>query len=389
MQEECRVESEDRRTAQPSSWLSLCASSCSGKSEKRRKARGGVFANRRGSVSEQERRIFETVLDETPSQYVATTYQPDLDIVFVDARLTLSTVELAANAKAVSVSVQDHCGPGILYKLHELGVRFVANRFAGSSEEDMARSIGIEICQMSGHCIASLAEYTITMILMLEHKLSLAVDRVRSGHCSLHDMAWTELAERTVGVVGTGEVGVSVVRWLRAFDTRVICFDVTESEKVTELGAEYVTMDELLETSDVITLHCALTPATYHLINATSLRKCKKGVHIINVSRGPLVHTNAIVDALYKGQVGAFGADVLEGDTRQFLDPNSFPRDSKFEKLLSMKNVFLSIHAAQNTHSALEKVIRFVLDALKQFQLRVIIEDAATKYGHTRNPFGR
>lgn len=325
-------------------------------------------------------------MDEIPSERVSTTYQPDLDIVFVDAKLSDSTVELATNAKAVSLSVRDHRDPAILVKLRELGVKFVANRFVGSIEEDLAKQIGIEISEMENHCFESIAEYTISLMLMLSHKVSMAVERVRNDHCSLVDMKFSELSQRTVGVVGTGEVGTRVVRWLRAFDTRVICFDVKKVEEVIDLGAEYVSMDQLLTSSDVITLHCALTPATYHMFDSTTLRKCKKGVHIINVSRGALVHLDAIVEALQKGGVGAFGADILEGDTCTLLDPNLFPCNSKFQELLSMNNVLVSIHAAQNTQTALEKVIRFVLNQLKQFQLANIIQEAALKHKH---PFDR
>lgn len=330
--------------------------------------------------------MFETVLDESPTHYRATTYQPELDLMFVEANLRHSTVELATDAKAISISVRDECDATILMKLRKLGVKFIANRFMGAADEDIAKSIGIEIWRMTTHCVEALSDYTIALMLGLGHKMYSATSKMRMNHCSMKGMEYTELGEKTVGVIGTGEVGVNVVKKLTAFGSNVVCFDVKENEKVKSFGAKYVSMKELLETSDVITLHCPFNRATYHLINSSTLKKCKKGVHIINVTSGALVHNDAIIDGLSKGIVGAFGADIIEGDIRSLLIPNSsYLRDPKLEILMTRQNTLITIHEAHNRSTTIESCFRQVLEALKQFQLSQILKQDS----ELANPYDR
>lgn len=318
-----------------------------------------------------ERNAVERVLGKLTPDTTTTPCLPSLDIQYVDARLTPSTVALAEGAKAVSLFVTDHADAPMITKLHERGVELIVERFAGTGNVDRekAAEIGIIVAGQPEHCPESIAEYTITLLLTLARNVCSAADRFRGGRLTLVDMLGTELKGKTIGVIGTGEVGIRVVRWLRAFDCRVIAFDIAKQDvKVVELGGKYVPMNQLLKESDAITLHAPLVPATVHLLDDKAIAKCKRGVLIINTARGALVHNRAVIEALHNGQVGAFGLDVLEGETDFFFDDNGTEsRNSHFVELVSMKNCLLTIHQAQSTLTATTKIARGTINALKNF----------------------
>lgn len=156
-------------------------------------------------------------------------------------------------------------------------------------------------------------------MLALNRKIHLAANRVRNGDPSLHGLLGFDLADKTIGIIGTGQVGRRLVRILRAFGATVLAYDAMRVPEVTDMGATYVPLEHLLRSSDIISLHAPLVPATRHIIGATTLQFCRKGMHIINTARGALIDSAAVVEALRSGHIGALGIDVFEGETDVLL----------------------------------------------------------------------
>jgi D-lactate dehydrogenase len=216
------------------------------------------------------------------------------------------------------------------------------------------------------------AEHAITLILALNRKIHKAYNRVREGNFNLEGLTGFDLHGSTVGVVGTGKIGVCVARILNGFGCRLLAYDVHHSPELEALGARYVELSELYTHSDIITLHCPLVASTLHMINSLSLSQMREGVMLINTSRGALVDTAAVIDALKSGQVGYVGLDVYEEEQDLFFEDHSQKvlLDDTFARLLTFPNVIITGHQAFFTRDALDAIAQTTLQNVADFENR-------------------
>lgn len=279
---------------------------------------------------------------------------------FIEARLTPATAELAAGARAVCAFVNDDLSRATLETLKRIGVRLVALRCAGFNNVDVraAAELGVAIARVPAYSPHAVAEHTLALILTLNRKTHRAFNRVREGNFSLDGLLGFELRGKTVGVVGTGKIGEVVVQILAGFGCNVLANDLVENPACIALGARYVSWDELCAGSDIITLNCPLTPQTHHLVDAIALARMRRGVMLVNTSRGAVVDTTAVIAALKSGALGGLALDVYEEEADLFFEDLSarFIDDDVFARLLTFPNVLITGHQAFFTREALTAI---------------------------------
>lgn len=282
------------------------------------------------------------------------------ELEFLEARLTRSTAALAAGYDAVCAFVNDDLGAGVLLRLRDAGVRLIALRSAGFNHVDLdaAKSLGLTVVRVPAYSPRSVAEHTVAMILALDRKIHRAHARVREGNFSLDGLLGFDLGSRTVGIVGTGKIGVAVAAVLGGFGCRMIGSDVQENPDAIAVGIEYVPLKELWAESDVITLHAPLTPETHHMVDAFAIATMKPGVMLINTSRGALIDTTAVIEGLKTGKIGNLGLDVYEEEGDLFFEDLSDKviQDDVFSRLLTFPNVLITGHQAFFTAEALQAI---------------------------------
>jgi D-lactate dehydrogenase len=290
------------------------------------------------------------------------------ELTFFEARLRPETAALAGGHRAVCAFVNDKLDREVMERLSGHGVEVVAMRSAGYNNVDVAAAAdhGITVVRVPAYSPFAVAEHTVALLLALDRKLHRSYNRVREGNFSLDGLMGFDLHDRTVGIVGTGKIGYSVARILRGFGCDLLAYDLHPNDEVRSLGVRYVGLEELLTASDVVTLHCPLTPETRHLIDEASLEKMKDGVMLINTSRGGLVDTAAVIDALKTGKVGYLGLDVYEEEEELFFEDRSdvIIQDDTFSRLLTFPNVIITGHQAFFTRNALTQIARTTLDNL-------------------------
>jgi D-lactate dehydrogenase len=287
------------------------------------------------------------------------------ELVFLQPRLTEETIPLAAGLPAVCVFVNDRLDRHVLTALAEGGTRLVALRCAGFNNVDLraADELGIAVVRVPAYSPYAVAEHTVALMLALNRKLNRAHARVREGNFALEGLLGFDLHGRTVGVVGTGQIGMVVARIMLGFGCRVLGFDRFPRPECEALGLQYASRDQLLSESDIITLHCPLTPETHHLVCAESIARMKPGVMIINTSRGAVVDTRALIEGLKSGQVGYVGLDVYEEEGDVFFEDLSSRvlQDDVLARLLTFPNVIITGHQAFFTQEALQAIAKTTL----------------------------
>lgn len=290
---------------------------------------------------------------------------------FFEARLMMESVPLAQGFPAVCAFVNDSLAAPVLEALHARGTRLVAMRCAGFNNVDLeaAARLGIQVARVPAYSPYAVAEHTIGLILALNRKLHRAYNRVRDGNFSLDGLLGFDMHGKTAGVIGTGKIGALVARTLQCFGCEVLLYDVQENPECRSCG-KYVALNELLERSDIVSLHCPLVPATHHVINDAAVARMKPGVMIINTSRGALVETMALVRGLKSGHIGYVGLDVYEEEADLFFEDlsNRVIQDDTFTRLLTFPNVLITSHQAFFTRNALEEIARVTMQNLSQFE---------------------
>lgn len=279
---------------------------------------------------------------------------------WIDARCGESTAALAEGANIVCGFVNDVYNASVLERLHKGGVRFLALRSAGFNHVDLAAAarLGIAVARVPAYSPNAVAEHALGLLMSLNRQFHRAYNRVREHNFSIEGLVGYDLCGKTVGVVGTGKIGAVMCSILRGFGCRVLAVDSQPSEALKKLGVEYVSWDQLLPACDILTLHVPLTPQTLHLINRDTLSKVKKGVVLINTSRGRLVDTDALLEALRSGVVSAAGLDVYEEEEGLFFqDLSEKPLgDERLALLLTFPNVLVTCHQAFLTKDALKNI---------------------------------
>jgi len=296
----------------------------------------------------------------------------ELDWHFNDFRLEPGTALAAKGAQAVCVFVNDVASREVIERLAAAGVGLVALRCAGFNNVDLkaAKELNLTVARVPSYSPHAVAEHAIALILALNRKIHRAFNRVREFNFSLNGLVGFDLYGKTAGVVGTGKTGRIVGEILRGFGMRVLAFDVYPNEEwAARHGIEYVEIDTLIRESDLISLHTPLTPQTDRIVNSESLARMKPGVFLVNVSRGRLIHTKALIKALKSGQVGGVALDVYEEEEGVFFEDLSgevLP-DDELARLLTFPNVLVTAHQAFFTREALSEIARVTVENIRRF----------------------
>lgn len=294
------------------------------------------------------------------------------ELTFLEPRLTSETVSLAEGFPAVCVFVNDVLDAGVLEQLSEGGTRVVALRCAGFNNVDLpaAERLDIKVVRVPAYSPHAVAEHTVGLMLTLNRKIHSAYNRVREGNFSLDGLLGFDLHGRTVGVVGTGQIGMLVARIMAGFGCRLLGFDVRPNPECQAMGMGYVALDEILSRSDVVTLHCPLTPETHHLINPQTIAGMKPGVMLINTSRGAVIDSPAVIDGLKSGRIGSLGIDVYEEEAEYFFEDLSQKviADDVLARLLTFPNVLVTGHQAFFTGEALTEIAETTLGNIRDIE---------------------
>ena len=283
-----------------------------------------------------------------------------VEFKYFETKLGEDTVELAAGYDGVCVFVNDTVNAAVIDRLCELGVRLVALRCAGFNNVDMKHAFGrIHVVRVPAYSPYAVAEHTMALLLTSIRRIHKAYIRTRDFNFSLHNMTGFDLHGKTVGVIGTGRIGRVFIDICRGFGMKVLCYDKFPAKDLDNGDTvRYVSLDELFAGSDIISLHCPLTEETYHVIDHDALAKCRRGVVLLNTSRGALVDAEALLNAIKSRKVGAACLDVYEEESDLFFEDNSghILEDDVLARLISMPNVIVTSHQAFLTEEALSNI---------------------------------
>ena len=283
-----------------------------------------------------------------------------IEWAWFEPRLDRHTARLAEGAVAINCFVNDQLDAATLAILAEQGVKLVTLRCAGFNQVDLAAAarLSLPVVRVPEYSPHAVAEHTIGLMLTLDRRLHKAYNRVRDGNFSLEGLLGFDLFGRTAGVVGTGRIGRRVAEIMLGFGCRVLAYDPTPEPDLVARGVTFMPINELLAASDIVTLHCPLKPNTRHMIDASALARMKRGAMLINTSRGGLIDTPAVIEALKTGQLGHLGLDVYEEEADLFFDDrsSSIIHDDVFSRLLTFPNVVITAHQAFFTQNALDAI---------------------------------
>ncbi len=292
-------------------------------------------------------------------------YDYEHDLVFLEPRLGRETALLAKGFPAVCLFVNDVADAITLERLAAHGTQLLALRCAGFNNVDLAAAarLGIRVVRVPAYSPYAVAEHTVGLMLTLNRKLHRAYNRVREGNFSLEGLLGFDLRGRTIGIVGTGRIGQVVAQIMQGFGCQLLAYDVHPNPDCVALGVEYVPLTTLFAHADVITLHCPLTPQTQHVVDAAAIAHMKQGVMLINTSRGGLIDTEAVIQALKAQKISALGLDVYEQESDLFFEDlsNQIIQDDTFERLMTFPNVIVTGHQAFFTKDALQNIAETTL----------------------------
>ncbi|SDW83637.1 2-hydroxyacid dehydrogenase [Flavobacterium degerlachei] len=298
---------------------------------------------------------------------------------FFDTQLNLKTVQLISNSSIVCVFVNDCVDDAVIAELAAKKVEIIALRCAGFNNVDLeaAKKHNIRVCRVPAYSPQAVAEHAMAMILTLNRKTHKAYNRVREQNFSLNGLLGFDLFGKTIGVVGTGNIGKAFVKIAIGFGCRVLAFDVAVDAQLEQLGVVYSDLDTLFKESDIISLHCPLNENTKHIIDAQSLSVMKKNVMIINTSRGGLIETSSVIDALKEEKVGYLGIDVYEQEEKLFFKDLSADiiKDDVIQRLMSFPNVLVTAHQAFFTEEALTQIALVTLNNIQELIQKNSIEN--------------
>jgi len=293
------------------------------------------------------------------------------DLAYHDARLTSRTVALARGHEAVCVFANDKLDRCVIEQLARAGIRMIALRAAGFNNVDLkaAREFRIAVGRVPSYSPHAVAEHTFALLLALVRKIHRAHNRVREGNFSLEGLLGFDLAGKTIGIVGAGNIGSVVARIALGFGCQVLASDPCPREECEKWGVRYRSLDVLLSQSDIVTLHCPLDETTRHLIGAAELASMKSGAILVNTSRGAVVDTHAVIDSLKRGQLGGLAIDVYEKEEELFFEDRSSQLilDDQFVRLQTFPNVLVTGHQGFFTAEALANIAKTTIANLDEF----------------------
>ena len=304
-------------------------------------------------------------------QYFEAAKTPGVELDFHEFRLNPQTAKLVKGVEAVCAFVSDRLDRPTLKTLQENGVKHIAMRCAGYNNVDTAaaKELGMTVSCVPAYSPHAVAEHALALLMTLNRKTHRAYNRVRELNFSLNGLVGWDLYGKSAGVLGTGKIGKIFAEILKGIGMKVRVYDVRPDAAWAEkAGVQYVTMDEVLADSDLVSLHMPLIPQTNHIINEATLGKMKKGAYLIDVSRGKLIDTKALIAALKSGKLGGVGLDVYEGEVGIFYEDLSgqMLKDDDLSRLLTFPNVLITSHQAFLTHEALTEIAHVTMENLKK-----------------------
>lgn len=284
---------------------------------------------------------------------------------FFEVKLTASTVSLAKEHDVVCIFVNDHVDREVADALVEYGVKLIALRCAGYNNVDLSAVFGrIHVVRVPAYSPHAVAEHAVALLQTLNRRIHAAYNRTRDGNFSLNGLVGRDLFGKTAGIIGTGKIGKVLAGILRGFGMEILLDDLFPDRAFAgSIGARYVSREELYAKSDVISLHCPLTPENRYLVNAESIALMKDGVILINTGRGGLIDSKALVEALKSGKIRGAGLDVYEEEEQYFFEDWSLSpiRDDVLARLIQFPNVLITSHQAFLTEEALGEIARVTL----------------------------
>ena len=284
------------------------------------------------------------------------------DIHFIEAACNKETIFMAKGYDAICIFVNDYVNAEMIDALYEMNVKAILLRSAGFNNVDVkAAEDKIIILRVPSYSPEAVAEFAMALLLTVKRLTHKAYNRTREFNMSLNGLMGMDINEKTVGVIGTGKIGQAMIRIFGGFQAHVICYD---PYPVEGLDAEYVSLEELFKSSDIISLHCPLTSDTRHLINKESIAMMKDGVYLVNTSRGSLIDTQALIDAMLEGKFGGVGLDVYEEEEGVFYEDrsNEIITDDNLARLMTFPNVLVTSHMGFFTKEAMHAIALTTLE---------------------------
>lgn len=305
--------------------------------------------------------------------YLVASNQDKHEFLFIDNRLTAKSAVFASDCEAICLFTGDDASAPVLQQLHQQGIKYIALRSAGFNHVDleMAKQLGLRVARVPAYSPYAIAEHAVALILALNRKLIRAHNRIMELNFSLDGLVGFDMHGKTVGIIGTGKIGQVLAHILRGFGCRVLAFDLyPNQELIDQHQVQYVSLDELYQESDIISLHVPLNDKTRYMINADTIQKMKAGVMLINTSRGGLVDTKAVIDGLKHKHIGAVGLDVYEEEEGLFFEDHSedILQDDVIARLMTFKNVLITSHQAFLTDTALTNIADTTIENLDAFE---------------------
>ena len=292
------------------------------------------------------------------------------ELEYFETHLGPHIVEAISHTDAVCVFVNDKVNAEVMQVLATKGVKIIALRCAGFNNVDVeaAKQHGIKVCRVPAYSPQAVAEHAVAMLLTLNRKTHKAYNRVREQNFALNGLLGFDVYGKTVGVIGTGNIGKAFCKIMLGFGCKVLAFDLFVDKELETMGVEYKPLIELFEAADIVSLHCPLNEQTKHLINQQTIAMMKKGVMLINTSRGGLVHTKDVVAALKNGTIGYLGIDVYEQEDKLFFKDlsGSIIEDDTIQRLMSFPNVLITAHQAFFTNEALTQIASTTLNNVQE-----------------------
>jgi D-lactate dehydrogenase len=302
--------------------------------------------------------VYSTRPYEQPELYHAAIGKHEL--LFTEQSLNRDTAHHARNCSAISIFTSDDASADVLEELWACGVRYIALRSVGYDHVDInkAHELGIRVAHVPEYSPYSVAEHAVALLLAMNRKIVEGQLLMQLQDYRIDTLKGFDIHGKTVGIIGAGKIGLAFARIMLGFGARLLAHDPSRVSEVTELGISYVTLEELLRQSDIVSIHCPLTPKTRHLVAGPQFQLMKKGAILINTSRGTVINTADLIEALNNGRLGAACLDVYENEKDLFFNDlrNAILKDEMFTRLRSFKNVIITGHQAFLTQEAIEAI---------------------------------
>lgn len=304
------------------------------------------------------------------------------DLTYFNAPLSEMTVALTKGYDGICIFVNDAANAAVLIRLAENGIRLIVLRCAGYNNVDLkaAAELGIKVLRVPAYSPEAVAEHAMAMILTLNRKTHKAYNRIREGNFSLEKLMGFNLFGCKVALIGTGNIGKAFYKILKGFGCKIIAYDPFPDTGLQAEGLEYMSLESALNDADIVSLHCPLTERSRHMINSETLKLFSKGAMLINTSRGALIETVDVIEALKSGQLGYLGLDVYEQESNLFFHDRSedIIQDDVIARLISFPNVLVTSHQGFFTREAMAQIATITFRNIDDFDGQKMLVNEVT-----------